>query len=272
METICIGCCGDTKTYLPILEMGYDYVELSARQIMELSDTEFEDFLRIYDPPKLPCRGFNDYSSAEHPIIGPQSGSASCKEYACKVCERGSALGISSIGIGAPAARILPEGYCAERGKQDIEQFLRYIFQTAAKKGIIILLEAVHKYLCNFLNSNHEVLDIVKTLKIPNLFIVLDYYHANVMEEDSSSIACVMPYVKHLHISTDLSGHSRGFMREEDIPEMSRLLSNAIKMGYKGGISVEAASADLLKDGEACLKYMRSAIQNAWSTSLQNDK
>ena len=43
-----IGCCGTTHTYLAIKDMGYDYIELSGRQIMSLSDAEFEDFLQLY--------------------------------------------------------------------------------------------------------------------------------------------------------------------------------------------------------------------------------
>lgn len=43
-----IGCCGHTDSYLAISQMGYDYVELSAQQIMELTDEEFSEFLKLY--------------------------------------------------------------------------------------------------------------------------------------------------------------------------------------------------------------------------------
>ena len=105
-----IGCCGHTDSYLAISQMGYDYVELSAQQIMELTDEEFSEFLKLYKKTGFPCLGFNEYCTAEFPLVGPGSNSDACREYAQKVCERGHALGIRSIGIGAPAARILPEG------------------------------------------------------------------------------------------------------------------------------------------------------------------
>ena len=65
-----IGCCGHTDTYLAISQMGYDYVELSARQLMELTESEFSDFLSLYGKVGVPCRGFNDYCSEKYPIVG----------------------------------------------------------------------------------------------------------------------------------------------------------------------------------------------------------
>lgn len=88
-----IGCCGHTDSYLAISQMGYDYVELSAQQIMELTDEEFSEFLKLYKKTGFPCLGFNEYCTAEFPLVGPGSNSDACREYAQKVCERGHALG-----------------------------------------------------------------------------------------------------------------------------------------------------------------------------------
>lgn len=257
-----IGCCGHTDSYLAISQMGYDYVELSAQQIMELTDEEFSEFLKLYKKTGFPCLGFNEYCTAEFPLVGPGSNSDACREYAQKVCERGHALGIRSIGIGAPAARILPEGYGKEQADADIIQFLRYICPIAEKYGIMILLEAVHKYLCNYLNNTSEVLALVQRLDIPNLKIVLDYYHAEVMGEDLHALSYVIPYTRHLHIAANLPMRIRGFMREQDIPEMHRLMEDALKADYDGGISVEAVRDNVYRDGASCQQYMRIALLN----------
>ena len=255
-----IGCCGHTDSYLAISQMGYDYVELSAQQIMELTDEEFSEFLKLYKKIGLPCRGFNEYCTAEFPLVGPGSNSDTCRAYAQKVCERGHALGIRAIGIGAPAARILPEGYGKEQGDADITRFLRHICPIAGKYGITILLEAVHKHLCNYLNYTSEALALVQSLDIPNLKIVLDYYHAEIMGEDIHALSYVMPYTRHLHIAANLPTHTRGFMRKQDIPEMHKLMMEALRTGYDGGISVEAVRGNVYQDGAICQQYMRTAL------------
>ena len=257
---ILLGCCGTTDTYESIATMGYDYVELSARQIMELSDEQFEEFLKIYNPEKLPCRGFNDYCSKDYPIVGPGCGSEACVEYARKLCKRGHALGIRTIGIGAPAARTVPEGYDKAQADADMVAFLKTSCKIAEEYNITLLLEAVHKYLCNYMTTTPEAFKMVEELKIPNLGIVLDYYHAMVMEEDLHDFGYVMPYVRHLHISTDLEDHKRGYLGEEDVPLLKQLLAEAAAAGYEGGISVEAGNANLAADGASCQQWMRKAL------------
>ncbi len=257
---ISIGCCGHTDSYLAISRMGYDYVELSAQQIMELTDEEFSKFLKLYKETGLPCWGFNEYCTAEFPLVGPGSNNDACLAYAQKVCERGNALGIRTIGIGAPAARILPEGYGKERGDADITRFLRHICHIAEEYDITILLEAVHKYLCNYLNYTSEVLELVQTLDIPNLKIVLDYYHAEIMGEDLYALSYAIPYTRHLHIAANLPMYTRGFMRKQDIPKMHKLMMDALRSGYDGGISVEAVRGAVYQDGAICQQYMRAAL------------
>ncbi|MBP1577389.1 MAG: sugar phosphate isomerase/epimerase [Oscillospiraceae bacterium] len=257
-----IGCCGTTNTYLAIRDMGYDYIELSGRQIMSLSDEEFSDFLQLYKDTGFPCRGFNDYCGAQTPIVGEGSGSDAVRAYAEKICRRGAALGIKTIGIGAPSARTLPEGYPMEQADKEMADFLKMICPIAAEYGITILLEAVHAYMCNYLTLTPETAKMVQKLALPNLAMVLDYYHAMVMGEDLHGLSQFIPLVRHLHFSTDLENHARGYLRDEDIPLLSQLLSEAAAAGYAGGISIEAAADKLEADGEACCRRMKKAAEN----------
>lgn len=257
---ILLGCCGSTVTYSEIKAMGYDYAELSGRQLMSLSDEEFAEFLRLYKESGFLCRGFNDYCGAGYPIVGPDSGEKACEEYGKKICERGAMLGIRTIGIGAPKARMLPTDYPAEKADAEMQIFLEKLCEYARPYHITILLEAVHHRMCNYLNYTQDAVEMVKDLKIPNLGIVLDYYHAMVMGEDLQNFEYAMPYVHHLHISTDLKDHERGYMGEADVPMMRQLFQNAVSSGYSGGISVEAGETNLTRDGADCLKWMRTSL------------
>lgn len=264
---ILLGCCGTINEYQAILDMGYDYVELSGRQIMELSDRQFESFINSYRPGRLPCRGFNDYCSGAYPIVGPGCGGASGIEYAQKLLLRGHALGIKTIGIGAPAARRLPEGYKRSLADWEMARFLKTTCQIAAEYHITILLEAVHRHMCSYLNYTREAVSLVSSLRISNLAIVLDYYHAMVMGENLQELQYAMPYVRHLHISTDLDAHKRGYIHAQDVPLLSGLLKDAIAWGYSGGISVEADLAKLTLEGAQCRNWMHQALLAAEAQS-----
>lgn len=258
-----IGCCGLTDSYEIVAEMGYDYIELSARQIMLLSDKAFDDFRLLYENTALPCRGFNDFCNADLPLVGPDRDAEKINAYCADVVRRGSVLGIRSIGIGAPFARILPDGYPKETADREMMDFLTTLNRHAKPAGIMILLEAVHQGLCNYLCYTKEAFDIVQRFQDENVRMVLDYYHAAVMKEDMHDFSYVMPYVKHLHYSSDLEGHARGYVRECDVEELFSYLKEAAENGYAGGISVEAAQDKnlLIKDGKSCESYMRRAVE-----------
>jgi len=256
---ISIGCCGTTETYKLIKEMGYDYIELSGTQLMSLSLEDFRHFVKEYERDVLPCRGFNAYCDEHYPIVGPGSGTEEAKQYAEKICMRGALLGIKSIGIGAPLARKLPVGYDYQKADLEMEAFLRMICEIAGSYGITVLLEAVHRYMCNYLTGTKETVEVVRRLNIPNLKIVLDYYHAMVMGENLHNFDYAMPFVKHLHISTDEVNHQRGYIRAEDVPLIKTLLKEASDANYEGGISIEADLNALEKYGKDCLKNMREA-------------
>ena len=255
-----VGCCGTTASYLSLQQMGYDYAELSGRQIMSLSEEEFQTFLQLYQNTGFPCRGFNDYCDGRYPLVGPGCGSEQVEAYAREICRRGHALGIKTIGIGAPAARTLPEGYPVEQADREMEAFLRMICSIAAEYGITILLEAVHQYMCNYLTHTREAVAMVQRLALPNLAVILDYYHAMVMGEDLHALDYAIPYTRHLHISTDLENHARGYIRDCDVPLLKTLLAEAAAVGYDGAISVEASADRLLADGEECRKQMQLSL------------
>lgn len=264
-----IGCCGNTETYELISAMGYDYIELSARQIMTLSEKQFSNFLERCQKVPFPCRGFNDFCSAEYPLAGPHSNLETLTEYTEHLCLRGARLGIKTIGIGAPAARVLPDDYPIEQANVEMERFLRMASAVSSKYHITILLEAVHQYLCNYMTYTKDALAMVQRLDLPNMAMVLDYYHAMVMNEDVHQLSYAMPYVRHLHISTDLLNHERGFLKKEELPFLTNLLREALECGYSGAISVEASLDRLKEDGGGCADIMRTAVQRA-SEQMRN--
>jgi len=257
-----IGCCGDTRTYRIIRQMGYDYAELSGRQIMGLSEEEFQSFVSQDFDKAFPCVGFNDFCDKNLPLIGPACALPAQERYVQELCRRGARLGIFTIGIGAPSARRLPDGYPRKRAKQEMTDFLRMACETADKSGITILLEAVHQYMCNYMNLTKEVWEIVREQDLPNLAIVLDYYHAAVMRENLHDLAYVMPCVRHLHFSTDLENHERGFPEEKDVSFLHQLLRETAAAGCRSQtISIEANPLKLIADGESGLRWMRLAAE-----------
>ena len=147
-----IGCCAQLDDYITVKNQKYDYIELSAMELMTHDDQSFRDFLVLYRNTGFPCRGFNSFCGAALPIVGPDVNLLSLKEYMDRLCGRGAELEIRSIGIGAPLARRPPADWPVERSDGQMLEFMEMACTAAKPYGIAVLLEAVNDYDCGYLN------------------------------------------------------------------------------------------------------------------------
>ena len=235
-----IGLCTLTRNIEKVKDMGYDYIEVAGNEIAAMSDEEFDAFVAKKEELDFPVAGFNAYCNQNTPIVGDNFSEDVARAYAQKMAARGAKLGIKNIGVGAPMARKLPEGYDMDKAFEQDKKFLTITAEEAAKYGINVLFEALHNKCCDFANNTSDGVKMVKELNIDNLKIVLDFYHMEVMGEDITDLDEVMPYVKHLHCNHTPEGTvDREYLTEAD-EELITSYKNAIaKYGYDGTFSVE---------------------------------
>ncbi|MDR1933038.1 MAG: sugar phosphate isomerase/epimerase [Spirochaetales bacterium] len=256
-----IGCCTGMENYEELCRAGYDFIELAGTQIMAMSAQELEDARRRIDSRGVPCNGFNGYCADKPAMAGPGFDLRAAKNYAEEICRRGKALGIRVIGLGAPLARRLPEGFDPAAAAQQIREFIRVTAEEGGKQGITFLLEALNSHICTLLVHTREALDIVKSLNMPCLRMVLDFHHLRRCGEDAADIAYVMPYVAHLHIDHTLPDGSRHHLREEGIPFYRRCLNAARGCGYDGTLSIEpTVTASFREEAPESLHILRAIL------------
>ncbi len=99
-----IGCCVSIKNIENAKKIGFDFVELSATEIMNINDLDWNDIKDKILYANIPIIGFNAFCNEKTPIIGPNANKAHWSTYLDKVIERASQLGCQNIGIGAPKA------------------------------------------------------------------------------------------------------------------------------------------------------------------------
>lgn len=247
------GLCAPMKYYLDLSHIGYDYIELSGRELSSLSDADFRDFLSLYQKTGFPCLALNDFCGSRLVLAGPGYDLLVLKDYVHTLLERSSLLGIRSIAVGAPASRRLPDHFPVKLAEIQFCRFLSMASQEAAPYHIEFLLEALHSGVCNYINHTGEAVSIVKKLQKPNLALVLDYYHAWNMGESPEDISSAMPFVRHLHISSLSQPGARDFIQAADIPLLRSFLTHAKQCGYQGTFSTEPSPM---------LFHLENAIKN----------
>jgi sugar phosphate isomerase/epimerase len=211
------GLCTPAENIPALHKLGYDFIELRGIDIRKADWQKIRDIAAMAERFAIPCSGFNAYCGKDLPIVGPDFDPAAVRAYAQDVCEKGAMLKIKTVGIGSPRAGCLPDGFPADEADRQMEEFLVITAQEAAKYGQFVLLESPNTKICNYLTATPDALAMVRRMALPNLAIVLDFYHMNVMSEDVTQIAEYMPFVRHLHISGLSRAGVRTFLRAEEL-------------------------------------------------------
>ena len=133
--------------------------------------------------------------------------------------------------------------------------------EKAKKYDIKILMEAVHSGVCNYINRTEEAVKMVRRLNIPNLKIVLDFYHMQVMGESIESFCDVSEWVEHVHVSNRDANNKRAYLMETDEDECSKIAKTLVRCGYNGTVSVEAPTVDFKQEAAVCLDVMKRTFK-----------
>ena len=244
-----------------MLETGFDYVELSGRNVCAMEKEAFEELRRMIHSSGLDCLGFNAYCPPEVRIAGPGFSRRAAKEYALRCLSRAVDLNVRVVGVGSPMSRNLPEGFDTTLAIRQAEEFFAVTAEVFATQNIYVCVEALGNCYCNFINRLHEAQSLVKAVGMANLKLVADFYN---MEHSGEADIPLSPFVSdivHAHISDDAgSPQKRWFLKPEKREQHVARLKRLYAAGYLGAVTLEIdlpadiieakQSLQILKDSE----------------------
>ena len=257
------GCCAAIEQYDEVVNAGYDFIEVPGWELASLSDEELEKAKEKFSAGPIPCQAVNAYAKDRPKMVGEGFDEEDIRQYAELIMSRASFLGAKTVGIGAPGIRKLPENYDKNTVWQQAKRFLTITSEVAEKYNIIVLFESVHKFLCQFATTLDDVYDMVKELNLPNLKMVVDYYHLKVMDEDIYDIGKYIDCTVHLHTSGLAENYSRPQLTEEYYDEHVRIFKNIKELGYDRTFSNESETSNIETAGKAALEIIKRAYENA---------
>ena len=255
-----IGCCTPTEKYAQIVSAGYDYVEFPAWEIASLTETQLQTVLRNIEEKGVPCLRLNAYCRGTPAIVGNGYSREETLRYAENLMKKAAQLHVQCVGVGAPSARNIPEGFDRSLADRQCEEFLRTTAEVAAEYGIHILVEAVQRGMCNYMNRTEKALRMAETLHMDNVGLVVDLYHMQTEQEDWDTLRSYIPWTRHMHVSTVGAGLARGLYGPADEAECERTFRAIAKSGYNGTVSIEPDASALTPEAvQTALKLMREA-------------
>ena len=143
-----------------------------------------------------------------------------------------------ALAIGTPKIHVMAgfaSGYAAH---QTFVANLQYACAQAAPHGITILIEPLNKYDAPgyFLTTTGQALEIIAAVAAPNLKLMFDCYHVQLMEGDlSNRIRALLPSIGHIQFASvpDRGAPDHG---EINYDHVFRVISD---LGYKAPLGAE---------------------------------
>lgn len=112
-----------------------------------------------------------------------------------------------------------------------------------------------------FLAKTKEYKLNIRRVNLPNVKLLVDYYHAILGGDTLEELASYGDNIVHVHIASPKN--NRAVPNENDYDDCVEFFRMLKKIGYKGVISVEARTKDDVADGKAGLAVMTKAMAEA---------
>jgi sugar phosphate isomerase/epimerase len=102
---------------------------------------------------------------------------------------------------------------------------------AAAAAGVTMLLEALNRYECDYLNTIQDVLDVIAQIDAPNLMVLADTFHMNIEEANIPiSLRRAAKKLGHVHLAdTNRQAPGHGHL---DVESVLRALQDIPYVGY----------------------------------------
>jgi len=237
----------------------FDYVELPLAQMMALSDADFRD--AVLTPAKdhaLCVAACNNFAPASLRLTGQEARLNEAAEYAKRALDRAAALGAGKVVFGSAGARNIPPYFSREDAEGQLAQFLFFLGEEAAARGIRIAIEPLNRLESNIVNSLREGVALALRAAHPAVGTLADSFHFNLGNEDWSYLQEQAASLTHVHLARTL-----GRTLPEGPDEGVDAFLQALKMGgYDGTMSLEAYCPE---DFRVRSKRAMNRVRDEWA-------
>jgi len=226
-----------------------------------LSEDQFQqNVIRIKNAR---CKVFlcNIFFPSTMKIAGPEVDETRVLSYVDTVLSRAEKAGLSFIVLGSGGSRRLPDGYDAQKGKNDFIQLCKKLAEVAAKYKIIIALEGLQSVETNFLNSVRAAGEIVRGVDHANFRLNADIFHMMREGESPQSIVDAADVLVYCEIAEKQKRSLPGVQADDFKPWLRALR----KAKYKGHIFIEGNTSDPGNDMPLSFKYLSRQLEEVYA-------
>jgi sugar phosphate isomerase/epimerase len=233
---------------------GYDYIELSLRDLAALSAPALLSLRSRLQRTGLACEVCNNFFPSEIRLTGPAADLPAALRYGEHALATAARVGASIVIFGSSDARNVPAGFPLDAAWVQLRDLLIGLAPIAARHGTTIAIEHLNRVESNILNTVAETSRLAQEVAHPHVRLLIDAYHLLVEHEPLAILAQVAPAIAHVHVA---QGTDRLFPNGPDAP-LADFFSALRATGYAHRCSVEAYTHDFTTDAPRALATCRT--------------
>ena len=251
-----IGICTDFVNLPEAAGLGFNYAELSLRDIAALSEADFEalaDYVRDAGIAVYACR---DMLPDDLPITGQGVNATALHAYLDRAFGRAQRLGVKIVSLDALRSRAVSDDGDYPFAWRQLGNFLRLCQGHARECGVTVCLEPLRKADCSLMNLVSEATLIAGLLQLSNIAVAAHWGHMSMASEPMDALWRAAPLLRHVHLENALT---RRLPAPGDGEDYARMLSPLNVMGYAGGISLCGTITEtFIKEAAGALAHIRT--------------
>lgn len=251
-----LGFCTDISNLALLEQTGIDNLEMSVGAIAAWTDEQMkENVKRLADSPVTlsSCNGLiSGFSLFE------DTGFAKTDAYFARVLPRLAMAGVKTLVFGSGGYRRVPEGVSNDAAYARVLEFLNHLSGLIRPYDFTIAIEPLNQKECNILTTSAEAAGYVRELNLPNIRLLVDYYHFLLEHERLSAIDDYAGMLVHTHIANPVGRVTPAAGDGVDYVGWYRALK---KIGYDGLVVAECGL--LGDDLQAEMKAFKTAMDMA---------
>lgn len=233
------GVCTSIDNISTIKEAGFDYLEFSFQNLVNMTDEEFESTCEKVKQSGIQVEAYNGFFPASIPLVGDNVDYDIIAAHAEKGMARAAHLGGAIAVIGSGAARRIPEGFDYATAYEQFMKALDICGNIAGKYGMEIALEPLQTKETNLINTVAEGMELCKKLNNPHVKCLADFYHVFRNGETLEAIETAGAMLNHVHLARPNA--DRCMPQPEDLPTCKKYAEALKKCGYTGRLSLEGS-------------------------------
>ncbi len=257
-----IGVCARPEAAAEVAAAGFDYIELPVSAVdPEGPALAVERVAEQLEKAGLRAEAFNVLLPGHLTLCGPQVDEARIQGYLATAMQRVAQLGAEVVVWGSGRARAIPEGWPAERAREQLVAFARWAADAAARAGVKLVIEPLNRKESNVFLSVAEAAEFARALAHPALGVLADLYHVEEEDEPHERVASAGSLLWHAHVAVPHSRLAPG--PEHDPSPFVSFFSQLKRIGYRRRVSIEGKWVSLAQQGPGALAFLRRAWEAA---------